>query len=278
MKLFGFEFGSGMAPNARPRNRRRQESRRWQLPHIDWRRYSVALSGLAGVLAFAALVVFALDQPITAVTVQGRFQRVSALDVEQAVRVRVRKAGLVTVDLAGLQKSIEGLPWVEHASVGRVWPRGLEVRVVEQVAAARWGANGLLNARGELFLAESRFIPPELPRLSGPAGTESNVAQRYLATQGRLVEGGLRIAALRLDARGAWELDLDNGVSVRLGRRQVDERFERFVAAALPLVVQRAADLAYVDMRYTNGFAVGWRGGTRVASAASIDADDASEL
>jgi hypothetical protein len=31
-------------------------------------------------------------------------------------------------------------------------------------------------------------------------------------------------------------------------------------------------------MRYTNGFAVGWRGGTRVASAAAIDPDDAAEL
>jgi cell division protein FtsQ len=278
MKLLGLELGDVAPGNARPRNRRRKESRRWQLPQIDWRRHSFALSGLAGVLAFAALLVFALDQPITSVTVQGRFQRVSALDVEQVVRERVRKAGLVTADLAAVQKTIEGLPWVERASVGRVWPRGLEVRVIEQVAAARWGANGLLNARGELFLAESRFIPPELPRLSGPDGTEGAVAQRYLATQGRLVEGGLRIAALRLDARGAWELDLDNGVSVRLGRRQIDERFERFVAAALPLVVQRASDLAYVDMRYTNGFAVGWRGGTRVASAAAVDSDDASEL
>jgi cell division septal protein FtsQ len=26
------------------------------------------------------------------------------------------------------------------------------------------------------------------------------------------------------------------------------------------MVCQRAADIAYVDMRYTNGFAVGWRG------------------
>ena len=52
---------------------------------------------------------------------------------------------------------------------------------------------------------------------------------------------------------------------VRLGRRQVDERFERFVAAALPLVAQRGGDIDYVDMRYTNGFAVGWRGGAAAA-------------
>ena len=83
-----------------------------------------------------------------------------------------------------------------------------------------------------------------------------------------VVEGGMRIVALRLDARGAWEIDLDNGVRVRLGRRQVDERFERFVAAALPLVAQRSGDIDYVDMRYTNGFAVGWRGGADGAAGA----------
>src|SRR5208282_5937771 len=65
--------------------------------------------------------------------------------------------------------------------------------------------------------------------------------------------------ALPLDTRGAWELLLDNGVTVRLGNRQVDERFERFATAALHLISQRATDIAYVDMRYSNGFAVGWR-------------------
>jgi cell division protein FtsQ len=74
------------------------------------------------------------------------------------------------------------------------------------------------------------------------------------------MQASLRMTALRLDARGAWEFDLADGVTVRLGRRQVDERFERFMNAALKLVTQRGDDIAYVDMRYTNGFAIGWRG------------------
>jgi cell division protein FtsQ len=249
----------------KPRNRRLGEARRWTLPAIDWRRVAVSMGGLALLLGLAGALAWALDQPIRTVSVQGRFQRVSAVDVERAVKDRVQGFGLVSVNLPAVQRSIESLPWVDTATVGRAWPRGLSVVVVEQVAAARWGANGLLNARGELFASESRHIPPELPRLSGPAGSEAQVAQRYLAIQGRLVEGGLRITALRLDARGAWEIDLDNGVKVRLGRRQVDERFERFVAAALPLVAQRGGDIDYVDMRYTNGFAVGWRGGAAAA-------------
>jgi hypothetical protein len=49
-------------------------------------------------------------------------------------------------------------------------------------------------------------------------------------------------------------------VQVRLGRQQIDARFERFMLVAAKLVSQRAADIAYVDMRYSNGFAVGWKG------------------
>ncbi len=269
MKLFG---------PRKPKNRRKQGEPRWRLPAIDWRRVATSLFGAAILGAGVAAVVWALDQPIQRVAVQGRFQRVSPLDVEQAVKDRVRGAGLVSIDLAAVQRKIEELPWVDTASVQRAWPRGLQVVVSEQVAAARWGANGILNARGELFASESRHIPAELPRLAGPPGTEQQVAQRYFAIQGRLVEAGMHIVALQLDARGAWHIVLDNGVQVRLGRRQVDERFERFVAAALRLVAQRSQDIDYVDMRYTNGFAVGWKGGAgggaRVADGSMRDGDE----
>jgi len=150
--------------------------------------------------------------------------------------------------------------------------RALNIRVTEQVAAARWGANGLLNTRGELFISEARHIPSELPRLSGPKGSEADVARRYLAAQSQITEAGMRLTAVRLDARGAWEFDLDNGITVRLGRRQVDERFARFVQAGVGQIAAHATDINYIDMRYTNGFAIGWRaGGQRVASGAPED-------
>jgi cell division protein FtsQ len=243
-------------------------------------RFSPQLLGRLG-LAFAVLAVGAiacmlvggaLDQAITQVAVTGRFQRVSPLEVEQAVKARVRGMGLVSVDLAAVRRAVEQLPWVDSASVERRWPRALNIRVTEQVAAARWGANGLLNTRGELFVSEARHIPPELPRLSGPQGSEGEVARRYLAARGQLTEAGVRLTALRLDARGAWELDLDSGITVRLGRRQIDERFQRFVATGIGLITQHANDIGYIDMRYTNGFAVGWRGGgQRVAVGTSAE-------
>lgn len=256
----------------KPRNRRKQVERRWRLPTIDWRRLAATVASLAALGGTVAGGAWALDQPIETIIVEGRFQRVSPLDVEQAVKLRVRGMGLVGVDLEAVGRSLHGIPWVESASVQRAWPRGLRVLVTEQVAAARWGANGLLNTRGELFISETRHIPPELPKLSGPAGSEHDVAARYLAVRGRLMEAGMRLTAMRLDARGAWEFDLDNGVTVRLGRRDVDARFERFIAAGLALVGEKSGDIAYVDMRYSNGFAIGWRaGGMRLAAGHATD-------
>ncbi len=251
----------------RPQNRRKQTERAWRLPAIDWRRFAATLASVAALGVAVGGVAWTLDQPIETIIVSGRFQRVSPLDIEQAVKQRVRGTGLVSVNLEAVGRSLHGIPWVESASVQRAWPRGLRVHVTEQVAAARWGANGLLNTRGELFISESRHIPAELPQLSGPAGSEHDVAARYLAVRGRLMEAGMRLTAMRLDARGAWEFDLDNGVTVRLGRRDVDARFERFIAAGLALVGARSGDITYIDMRYSNGYAVGWRaGGVRLAA------------
>ena len=244
---------------ARPKNRRKSTERRLKLPQINWRAFGITLSAIVGVCAVVAVVMWGVDQPIRTVSVSGRFQRVAPVDVERVVKEHVRGAGLLSVDLRSVRQALHTIPWVDSVSVQRSWPRGLNVFVVEQVAAARWGERGLLNTRGELFATDERHIPPELAQLSGPDGKEAEVAQRYLAAQGRLQQAGLRLTALRLDARGAWELDLANGVTVRLGRRQFDERFDKFITAALKIVTQRGDDIAYIDMRYTNGFAIGWR-------------------
>jgi cell division protein FtsQ len=246
----------------RSRNRRKPSERpRLRLPAVNWRRLATVVGALAALGIAVAALAAALDQPVATVSVEGSFQRVSPGDVERVVKAEVHGAGLLSVNLAAVRRAIHTLPWVDAVSVQRAWPRGLNVLVIEQTAAARWGEQDLVNARGELFAGDGRHIPPELAQLSGPADQEPAVAQRYLAAAGRLTQAGLRMTALRLDARGAWEFDLANGVTVRLGRRQVDERFEKFMSAAVKLVTERGEEISYVDMRYTNGFAIGWRGG-----------------
>ncbi|MGH8255380.1 MAG: cell division protein FtsQ/DivIB [Steroidobacteraceae bacterium] len=258
-----------MAGRKRYNRRGGARARRWPGLPFGPRARRVAWIAAAALLTVAALAGLGrlLDQPITRVIVTGQLQHVSALQVEQVVRARLGGAGFVTVNLDNISRGLAALPWVASAAVQRSWPHGLTVQIAEQTAVARWNGDGLVNALGVLFLSDARDAPPALAQLAGPAGSEQEVTARYLAMQGHLTEAGLHLATLSLDARGAWVFTLEDGVVVRLGREHVDQRFERFMLTAARLVRARATDIVYVDMRYGNGFAVGWRGNARHAAA-----------
>jgi cell division protein FtsQ len=241
------------------------------LERLNWRALGTAAGIVLGVVALAWLLLMALDRPVRRVLLEGAFQRVSPPEIESAV-VEVVKGGLATVDLDRVRDRIERIDWVDRAVVQRRWPDAIRVAITEQVAAARWNESGLLNARGELFIRNARYVPPELPLLEGPEGRESEVAQLYIEAQGRLLEAGLRLTGVRLDERGAWELQVGDGLMVRLGRQDVHERLERFIRLASPMVAKRVAEIMYVDMRYTNGFSVGWNTRNALAVAPQEDA------
>lgn len=245
----------------RNRNRRKQPERPAREPWFPWRRIARGLGAVALAGAAAAALALALNRPIETVSVSGRFDRVSAVEVARAVKKSVHGAGFLGADLDAVRAAVERLPWVDTATVARSWPHGLVVRIVEQVPAARWVAGGLINVRGERFACDPREVPPGLALLSGPEGSAKRVAERYFAMQARLSELGLRIVALALDARGSWRFRLADGVSVRLGRKRIDARFETFMTVAAKIVARRASAIAYVDMRYMNGFSIGWRAG-----------------
>ena len=151
---------------------------------------------------------------------------------------------------------MQTLDWVDRVNVGRAWPDTLIVRVTEHQAAARWGDEGLLNVRGELFTEHAQHAFPELPSLAGPTGSEQEVAKRYLAVRGRLAEADLTLERLSMDERGAWSLVLGGGQEIRLGRRDIDERLLRFFDVVAPALAAELPRVRYVDLRYTNGFAV----------------------
>ena len=256
-------------------NRRRVESRlaRLKLPTLGavWMRRMRAslVLPLVALTFYGAFkgVQLALDQPVRYVEVEGSFQRVTPIQVEAAVAEGLN-AGFMTVSLSALRERVQQLEWVDRANVGRRWPDTVIVRVTEQQAAARWGENGLLNVRGELFTEGAQHSFAELPSLAGPPGTERDVARRYLAVRGELADAGLTLERLELDERGAWLLKLAGGQEIRLGRRDIDERLHRFFKVVAPTLAADLKRVDYVDLRYTNGFAVGWRQGPPASLAA----------
>lgn len=204
--------------------------------------------------------------PVQRVLVEGPFDRVSTTEVENAV-LPYLTGGFFTVDLDAIRAAAESLPWVRTAQTMREWPDRVRIVVTEERAVLRWGASGLLNRDGELFVTGVEASPAGLPRLDGPPGTERDLAGTWVSLHARLGDCAARgVARLELDARRALRVTLEDGLVLQLGRTRTDARVERFCTVVVPALSGRIDEAAYVDLRYTNGFAVGWR---READAAS---------
>lgn len=244
------------------RRRKQKPQKRFEMPSFPLKGLSVLLSAVAVIALSYRFSAEMLDRPITSITVDGPFQRVTALQIEEAINDELG-AGFFSANLKAIRTQIVALTWIDEANVARRWPGTLAISVTEQIPAAIWGDRGLLNTRGDLFVEDARHVPAELPKLRGPKGQSSTVAQRYLDMREQLIPTGLDVREVILDARGAWQMTLSNGIDIRFGRRDVNERSRLFLDVAASIVSSREAEIEFVDMRYRNGFTIGWKDGSR---------------
>lgn len=231
------------------------------------RRWLVVLgNGLAAVtLVLAVTGVYQLIEwlrdpyawPIREVEIEGELHHLQHEQIAAATRDMLRH-GFFGVEVGSVRQRLAELPWVAEAAVRRVWPDGMQLRIREQVPVARWGEDGLLNARGELFQPANVAQFAALPRLAGPLSLRERVIRRYIEFRQALHQIGRHPAAIELDARRAWRVELDNGMQIRLGRQEEARRMALFIDIYPRVFAAAPQPARSVDMRYSNGFAVHW--------------------
>lgn len=184
-------------------------------------------------------------------------QRVDVAQIEEVVRNELR-GNFFTVDLASVRQAFEQLPWVRKVSVRRQFPWQLEVTLEEHVALARWNGSGLVNTHGEVFAAQTEQV---LPKFIGQPETASEVTQMYNAFGEQLAPLKHSLLQVSLSPRRAWQLRLDNGMVLELGREQAQQRLARFVDVYPYSLAPLQRTVNYVDLRYKSGFAAHLPGG-----------------
>ncbi len=196
--------------------------------------------------------------PIRRVHFEGELVNVKASELRRIVAAQPL-GGFFNSDLESIENALETLPWIDTASVRRQWPDAMRIHVYEQVPIARWGEDALLNVRGEMFYPPREGFPKNVPVLFGPEGRQRDVAAYFRRVAEMLQPIDLGVRALVQDERRSWRVLLSNGIQVELGRQEGEERMTRFARVYENMLVHKQADIAVVDLRYTNGFAVQWK-------------------
>ncbi len=218
----------------------------------------VAVAVVAALLLLGHALRPALNRPLQALRVDGQFVHLQPRQIAEAAAI-APGARLFDVDLNAVRGRVEALPWVAHARVSRVWPGRLALRVWERKPYALWGDKGLVDDEGHAFTPAPAELPQDLPRLAGPEGREAEVMQDYQEMAQALAGSAFATNGLQLDARGAWTLSTVAGIELRLGSEDPRGKLELLQGAVLNTIGDKLDQVAYVDLRYSNGFSVGWK-------------------
>lgn len=225
------------------------------------------------VFAFVALFLMqlALDHfrnpgrfPIRSVVVEGVYQFADKGQMRDRVMTQASR-GFFNLDIEDIQRNVEELPWVKNAYVRRVWPERITVHVEEHKPVARWGDRSLVTEGFKLFSPPQLkgAVEPELqelveglPLLYSPERRHVSLLRLLNETRAMLDRVEAPLEGLVEDERRSLTLHLKNDVKVVIGHREVQKRIKRFSEIFRPYVAPVYDDIAKVDMRYTNGFAM----------------------
>ncbi|MCU7863438.1 MAG: cell division protein FtsQ/DivIB [Candidatus Thiodiazotropha sp. (ex Lucinoma borealis)] len=243
----------------RPANKSQQQSDRRSLHDRAWLIPLLIITITTGLIGWG---IFKIQDPtvmpVRVVGVDGEIQYMKKEGLERVVAQAVN-GSFFSIDLMKMRNKVEQLPWVESASIRRVWPDTLRVKVVEQVPLAYWGEDAMVNRQGVVFKPDVLPQLPDLVTLVGEESSASNITRDYLRMHTLLGTVGLELKHVWVDARQAWRIKTGDGLLLQLGRRDVMPRLSRFVQLYPFLMNQAGKELEIVDLRYTNGFSVHWQ-------------------
>lgn len=225
---------------------------------------------MAVLLALALYFWLAISRPevlpIKYVRIKGEFIHLSPGRLKESATKLVR-GGFFDVNVEAIRRGLLREAWVNEVTVRRVWPDTLTVYIAEHEPVARWRDKHLLSRDGKVFTPAADSFPAGLPLLRGPSDTHGLALEKRELIRAKLAPWNLSLASLTLTERRAWEFQLASGPRIMLGKREVDEKLERFFRFVLAPQVLNLSQVESIDMRYTNGFAIRWMATPAITAA-----------
>ena len=184
---------------------------------------------------------------VDAVTITGhRFMReqdiLDVLGLEPGV-------SLVTFNVAAAHQTLLREPWVEAASVRKVYPGKLQINLEERQPFAVWQrgqTKSIIDSEGLVLDDFDADVYQGLPFLVGHGAQRKG--HEFLKTLAEFPEIASRVRATMLRSERRWDILLDNLVTVKLPERKVRDALTELVLLESENDIL-SKDLVSIDMR-----------------------------
>ena len=196
-----------------------------------------------------------LNQSITKIQYVTEVKRVSIDDL-RGISSKIYDEGFLQINLSDIKEEIEQVNWVKSVSLERRWPDQINITIEEEDIVGWWNKDSIINSKGNLFLLDQQSLPSGLIEFNGPNGQQEMVFEKYLLFAEELTARGILIEKVTLDFKGSWSVTIRPNITLRFGKENISERFDRFLMIWDESLLDNLAVIEYIDLRYAEGFSV----------------------
>ena len=178
-------------------------------------------------------------------------------DISEAVKYLYSKS-FFDIDLNYLKNKLEKIEWVRKINVRRSYPNEVIIDIEEHTPILIWNNKMYINKYGEKFKVSK--IDKNIPILISDESRINEVFSYFELFNDKLSSRKLdfKITKIVENEIRSLTISLSSGINIQLGSKDVNNKITLFFEIYKSLNTRDLNKIRYIDMRYSNGFSVGW--------------------
>ena len=184
---------------------------------------------------------------------------VNEAEIFKVAEKYLKNKSFFNINLDYLKNSIEKVAWVKNAYIRRSYPNEVIIFIEEYTPVAVWNNDSYISENGYIFSANK--IEKKLPKISSYSNRNIIIFEYFSLISDGILNNKIneKILQIKENEIRSLTLLLESNIAVKFGSQNIKERIAIFFKAYKTLNSSDLKKIRYIDMRYSNGFSIGWK-------------------
>ena len=171
----------------------------------------------------------------------------------------LKKKSFFTMDINYLREKIEKIDWIKNVNIRRSYPDEVKIYVEEHIPVAIWNNDYYLDEFGKIFSANN--INSDLPLIISRSSRNNIIFKYFTLLTKSILDNKIDEKIIKIQENEIRSLSVFflSGLKVEFGSSNITDKINIFFKAYKTLNSSDLKKIRYIDMRYSNGFSVGWK-------------------
>ena len=197
--------------------------------------------------------------PIKNISIESIIININKDDVFEKSKNYLDSKSFFNFKINILKKEIEEVPWVKSADIRRVYPGEIKIYIEEHIPIAIWNNESYMNNIGDIFFVND--IKKNLPIISSNQSGNKIMFEYFSLLLKYISDENFDIKIKKIEENDIRSLSayLSSGIIVKFGSKDIKDKIHTFIKLYKTLNSSDLEKIGYIDMRYSNGFSIGWK-------------------